>query len=203
MYPDLLEQPIKNRQDHLLRVMRSPRFLEMSGLGNEVPFFICPFHPYETNEMVRVIQQLDNTLANEGIKVLNINLYDLCIDIIKRDDNWDMVIAFEHENTKDELKELLQAMLDPQEFLIPAIAHKIKHQEHHILFLTGVGEIYPYLRSHTLLNNLQNIVKKHPMVMFYPGKYVETGKSSTALVLFECLKASPYYRAFNILKYQV
>ncbi|MCD4671324.1 MAG: DUF1788 domain-containing protein [Anaerolineaceae bacterium] len=203
MYPDLMERPINERFDHLLKVMRSQRFLTMAGLGNEVPFFICPFHPQETNEFIRMAKQLENRLARIDIRVLAINLYDLCIELIKQDGNWDMVLEFERENSKGELFDLLQGILDPEEFLVPAIARKVNEQSSDILFLTGVGEVYPYLRSHTLLNNLQSTIKDQPMVMFYPGKYVETGEGSTALFLFESMRGNPYYRAFNILKYQI
>ena len=33
----------KDRFDHLLKVIASERFLKKQGLGNEVPFFICPY----------------------------------------------------------------------------------------------------------------------------------------------------------------
>ena len=203
MYPDLIERPINERFDHLLQVMRSPRFLTMTGQIKEVPFFICPFHPQEANEFNTVAKQLENKLALENIRVLTINLYDLCIELIKQDDNWDMVLEFEQENPKEEMLELLKGMLDSKEFIVPAIATKLNEQPSDILFLTGVGEVYPYLRSHTLLNNLQSTVKNQPMVIFYPGKYVETSEGSTALYLFESMRGSPYYRAFNILKYQI
>jgi len=32
----------KARSEHLFRVVTSTRFLTKQGLGNEVPFFICP-----------------------------------------------------------------------------------------------------------------------------------------------------------------
>jgi hypothetical protein len=35
--------PAKERFDHLLKVIASERFLKKQGLGNEVPFFICPY----------------------------------------------------------------------------------------------------------------------------------------------------------------
>lgn len=203
MFLDLFERPVSERFSHLLDVMRSPRFLSMAGLGKEVPFFICPFHPQEAVEMARVVRQLKNQLSNEGLQVLIIDLYDLCIDLIKQGGNWEMVIEFERENSKDELNDLLQGMLDPQDFLIPAIERQLAGQSYDILFLTGVGEVYPFLRSHSLLNNLQSTVKDHPMVMFYPGNYVETGEARTSLILFERLRGNQYYRAFNILKYQV
>ncbi len=199
--PDLLERPIAERFNHLLNVLRSKQFLEMEGLGNEVPFFICPFHPQEAVEWEKIVMQLKNQLENHGINVLVINLYDLCFELIKQEGNWDMVIEFEKENSKAELLDLLQGMLDPQDFIIPAIAEKLQNQPCQVLLITSVGEVYPYLRSHSLLNNLQSTVKSHPMVMFYPGKYVEVGEGSTSLVLFDRLRGNQYYRAFNILNY--
>jgi len=201
--PDLLERPIAERFNHLLHVLRSKRFLSMEGLGNEVPFFICPFHPQEAVEWEKIVLQLKNQLEISGIHVLVVNLYDLCLDMIRREGNWDMVIEFEKENSKAELLDLLQGMLDPQDFIIPAIAEKFQNQACQVLLITGVGEVYPYLRSHSLLNNLQSTVKSHPMVMFYPGKYVEVGEGSTSLVLFDRLRGNQYYRAFNILNYQI
>ena len=45
---DLAEKPIAERYEQLLRTISSQRFLRMQGLGNEVPFFICPFRPAAT-----------------------------------------------------------------------------------------------------------------------------------------------------------
>ena len=39
------------RMDHLFQVVKSKQFLEKQGLGNEVPFFICPFKANEAVEM--------------------------------------------------------------------------------------------------------------------------------------------------------
>ena len=36
---------------HLLKLISSDRFLQKQGLGNEVPFFICPFPPQRALEM--------------------------------------------------------------------------------------------------------------------------------------------------------
>ena len=33
----------KERAEHLFKVVTSQRFLTKQGLGNEVPFFICPY----------------------------------------------------------------------------------------------------------------------------------------------------------------
>ena len=65
--------------------MKSKRFLNMQGLGNEVPFFICPYKVEETLDMMVSIQQLRKNLLQADIHIVEINLYDLCIDILKEE----------------------------------------------------------------------------------------------------------------------
>src|SRR3989304_2059934 len=101
--PDLLNRPIPERYEHLLATISSKRFLQMQGLGNEVPFFICPFRPQEREEMSNVYRQLINQLKNKGIQVLSINLYDLTIEILKKRGLWEQVLEGEKEMSKVEL----------------------------------------------------------------------------------------------------
>ncbi len=49
--------------------------------------------------------------------------------------------------TQDEL----QGILDVETVLTPAIAERMEAQDFHVMFLSGVGEIFPYIRSHTIL----------------------------------------------------
>ena len=48
MKRDIGHLPMQERFQHLLAVISGQRFLRKQGLGNEVPFFICPFKPQET-----------------------------------------------------------------------------------------------------------------------------------------------------------
>ena len=70
MKVDLSRAPVQERYQHLLTVIGSERFLRKQGLGNEVPFFICPYKPEEAIEMERLQRQLINKLAQNGIEVL-------------------------------------------------------------------------------------------------------------------------------------
>lgn len=195
---DLSKKPIHERYQHLLAVISSQRFLKMQGLGNEVPFFICPFDPKEANEMAKLGNQLINQLKNQGIRVLKINLYDLSIEMLKQRGIWEQILETESTISKDELKELLQGVLDPEKHLIPAIARKMRQEPFDVLFISGVGEVFPYIRSHTVLNNLQSTVKDRPTVMFYPGEYTHSAEKGATLKLFGRLHDDNYYRAFNI-----
>jgi hypothetical protein len=190
--------PMQDRFQHLFAVISGQRFLKKQGLGNEVPFFICPFKPEESDEMERLQHQLVNRLEHAGVRVLEINLYDLSIEILKERDIWDRIIEMEESVSKEELKELLQGVLDPEAHLIPAIAAKLANADFDVLFLSGVGEVFPYIRSHNVLNNLQSTAKEKPTVMFFPGAYTHSLESGASLDLFGRLHDDKYYRAFNI-----
>lgn len=192
----------KERFEHLLRVISSDRFLKKQGLGNEVPFFICPYPPEEAVDVERQRGQLTRQLLNRDIKVLEINLYDLAIEILKDRGLWERLLEVEPTIPKAELLELLQGVLDPEAHLIPAIAEELRWREFDVLFIAGVGEVFPYIRSHNVLNNLQSTAKDKPTVMFFPGTYTHALASGASLDLFGRLHDDRYYRAFNILQYE-
>jgi hypothetical protein len=72
-----------------------------------------------------------------------------------------------------------------------------------VLFIAGVGEVFPYIRSHNVLNNLQKAAKLRPTVLFFPGDYSHSIEAGASLDLFGRLRDDKYYRAFNIYDYQV
>jgi len=198
MTADIAKMPIQDRFQHLFAVISSQRFLNNQGLGNEVPFFICPYMPEESVEMERWKPRLVNRLEQAGIRILEINLYDLSIEILKERGIWEQIIEIEDSVSKEQFKELLQGVLDPEAHLIPAIAAKLASTDFDVLFLSGVGEVFPYIRSHNVLNNLQSKAKERPTVMFFPGAYTHSLESGASLDLFGRLHDDKYYRAFNI-----
>ena len=104
---------------------------------------------------------------------------------------------------KEGLLELLQGVLDIKEHLIPAIGERIAQADYDVLFLSGIGEVFPYIRSHNVLNNLQSTAKDKPTVMFFPGEYRHSLEQGASLELFGLLHDDKYYRAFNIFESQV
>jgi hypothetical protein len=199
---DPARRTMPERFDHLFRAISSQRFLQRQGLGNEVPFFIAPFDPADSVEMAGVQRNLVHRLGQAGVRVLEINLYDLCLDLLDRRGLLDRILENENEWSRDQLKELLQGVLDPEHHLVPAIAERMAEAEFDVMFLTGVGEIYPYIRSHTVLNNLQSTAKDRPTVMFFPGTYTHSLEKGASLDLFGRLHDDKYYRAFNIDLYE-
>ena len=202
MSKDIARMPMQDRYQHLFSVVSGQRFLNKQGLGNEVPFFICPYRPEEAVEMERLQRQLVNRLEQTGIRVLSLNLYDLSVDILQERGIWDQVLEAESTVSKEQFKELLQGVLDPEHHLVPVIAQKIQGAEFEVLFLSGVGEVFPYIRSHNVLNNLQSTAKDQPTVMFFPGTYTHSLETGASLDLFGRLHDDKYYRAFNIFHYE-
>ena len=199
--PQIMDR--RARAEHLLRVISSRRFLDKQGLGNEVPFFICAFDAKDGLTMSEDRRDLVSRLGHVGVRVLDVDLYDLSLRILQERGIFDQLLDMEPETDKAELKELLQGVLDPQEHLIPAIADLIAGVPHDVIFLSGVGEVYPFLRSHNVLNNLQSTAKDRPTVMFFPGKYTHALATGASLELFGELHDDKYYRAFNIMNYEV
>src|SRR5258708_9222069 len=83
----------KERFDHLLSVISSQRFLKKQGLGNEVPFFICPYPADEGVAMEAIRVSLVKQLENRGVRVVEINLYDLSIALLRERGIRDDVLA--------------------------------------------------------------------------------------------------------------
>lgn len=77
------------QEEHLFAVLSGKRFLQMEGLGNEVPFFIYPYPPEEALAVAQVKKRIKNKLSHKGIRVREINLYDLSVEILKARGVWD------------------------------------------------------------------------------------------------------------------
>jgi len=193
----------KERAEHIFKVVTSQRFLTKQGLGNEVPFFICPYPAEEGLSMNEDRLDLVTRITHAGIAVLDLSLYDLSLGILEERGILEQILEIERDTDKREVRELLQSVLDPKANLIPRIGEAIEATPHDVIFLSGVGEVYPYIRSHNVLNNLQSTAKDKPTVLFFPGSYTHALATGASLDLFGRLHDDKYYRAFNILNYEV
>lgn len=203
MNKNIRHASLAKRSEHLFKLISSQRFLRKEGLGNEVPFFICPFDASEAIEMENLEKQLINRLSQQGVRVMLINLYDLVHDIMDREiadgeSDWDWFLKNEPDKDKTDLLESLQGIVDTESVLVPEIANRMNEAEFDVLFINGVGEVFPYIRSHNVLNNLQKVAKEQPTVMFFPGEYTHSLEKGASLDLFGRLRDDKYYRAFNI-----
>lgn len=185
-------ESLEIKYDKLFNNLRKESFLSMSALGGEIPFYIVPYNPEQENDIVVKTKQLKQRLSLDGISTYEINLFDLSLSMLEERGILDKVIEKEKSLSKAKLFKTLQGVLDSETKLIPRIEALAKDNPSQMLFITGVGQVFPFIRSHTILNNLQNYIKDRPTIMFFPGTY---GKD---LSLFGKLKDDNYYRAFNL-----
>ena len=184
-------ESLDRKFDKLFHNLKKDSFLSMSALGGEIPFYIVPYNPEQENETVQKTSQLKDRLSRDGISVFEINLFDLSLDILEKRGVLDKIISKEQSLSKAKLFKTLQGVLDSETKLIPYIEELVKQNPSQMIILTGIGQVFPFIRSHTILNNLQNSIKDRPTVMFFPGTY---GKD---LSLFGNIKDDNYYQALN------
>lgn len=191
------EQIIEKFQ-HIYEVVSSISFQKMDALGGEIPFWIASYE-ISKNSLVEIeIKNLTKRLLNEDVNSLVVNLFDLSCDIINKNIGLEKMFEVEVKKDKERFKKALQSTLNIHDRLIPEIINRLNTENPKILFISGVGAVFPFIRSHTILNNLQSAVKNIPTLMFFPGVY-----SGRALRLFGTIEDDNYYRAFNIDTYKL
>ena len=92
---DITHMPLKERFSHLYDLISGERFLKKQGLGNEVPFFICPYAPQEALEVDKHGRSLIKKLETANVSALKINLYDLSIELLKKRGIWEQILEAE------------------------------------------------------------------------------------------------------------
>uniref|UniRef100_UPI0040479ABF DUF1788 domain-containing protein n=1 Tax=Aliarcobacter sp. TaxID=2321116 RepID=UPI0040479ABF len=187
------QERLEEKFEKLYQTFINENFLSMKALGGEIPFYISSYNPNQEISVFDEVQRLINRLKIVGVSVYEINLFSLVVEMLKDRGILDKIIDKEADLSKDKLYKTIQGAIDTQKYLIPKIEELTTSNPSNIVFLTGIGQVYPFIRSHSILNNLQNSIKDRPTVMFFPGIY-----DGTSLSLFGKLKDDNYYRAFNL-----
>jgi hypothetical protein len=190
--------PNSNTINHIFDIVSNPRFINMEGLSGEIPFWVAPYDISEENKVETEIKHFIKKLKTNGLKPLCIDLFELSCEIIEENIGMEELKQIELDLDKSFFLDALQSTINIHDRFIPAIGQKVKEANPKMLFLKGVGKVYPFIRSHIVLNNLQSEIKDIPTLMFYPGEY-----SGRTLKLFNLLEDDNYYRAFNIYTYKL
>ena len=181
-------------------IIRQPSFLENKGLGNEVGYYVFDY-PAEQELIVRnriADMKAKYNVPGNSFQIVEYDLYDMVIDILIEKGYLEKCFEFERRKGFERITKSVGNMLriSADDSLI---VQRIRDNtpDRCVVFLTGVGKIYPILRSHKILNKLHQVVDNVPVVMFYPGKY-----DGQELILFGDKEAKDdnYYRAFQLVK---
>lgn len=178
--------------------MKKPSFRQNKGLGNEVGYYIFDYPAEQelfVRERIEYIRKKNEQSADE-YRIVVFDIYEIIIDILKEKGYLEKCFEFEKKKGFGRITKSVGNMLriTAKDSLI------VKYIQEHtpekaIVLLVGIGKCYPILRSHTVLNNLHQVIDEVPTVMFYPGKY-----DGQELVLFSEIKDDNYYRAFKLVE---
>ncbi len=182
----------KENLEKLLPKIKTKEFMENRGLGNELGFYIFDYPPEDELFIRDYVKYIFKHLSDSDIKPVEIDLYKVMLEILKGKKIFDKVIPMEKAKGDKELNKALHPVLKPENF-IKIIKNKI--EGHNLIFLTGIGKVWPLVRSHTILNNLHSVLDRIPVIMFFPGKY-----NQIELQLFGKFRDDNYYRAFKLIE---
>ena len=193
--------------ERLYGILGHGDFLAMKGLANEVPIFIQTYDPADEGAMRRTIDHLVSRLRSKGVAVGAVDLFDLVLGELEEHGLLEDFIRDEASNLRVENLETLQNYSDPRTHLIPRLVKTIETARSELTLITGSGRIYPFLRTHTILESLQPAMLRHPVVIFFPGEYTQDLDGGSHLRLFGSIPApvinNPYYRATNLDRYTI
>jgi len=185
---------LTERLNRILPKLISDELLSGRGLGNEIGFYVFDY-PAEDELRVRDhIQFLLEHLpkSKPGLRVKHVNLFDLVIEYLKSRKLLDRAIQMQRTEGDEAVFKALSAPLHESR-LAQVFIEFVQPLKHDLVLVSGVGSVWPLLRSHALLNNLHPLMGTTPLVMFYPGKY-----DQLTLQLFGILESRNYYRAFKL-----
>lgn len=189
---------LEERLDQAEAMIKKPSFRKNKGLGNEVGYYIFDYPPEQellVRERVEYIRK-KNEQSDDEYRIVVFDLYEIIIEILKEKGYLEKCYEFEKKRGFDRITKAVGNMLriTAKDSLIVNYIRE-RTPEKAIVFLVGIGKSYPILRSHTVLNNLHQVIDNVPVVMFYPGKY-----DGQELILFGEIKDDNYYRAFKLVE---
>ncbi|MGO5014122.1 DUF1788 domain-containing protein [Niallia sp. Sow4_A1] len=180
------------RLDQIIPKIKEDKFIEGRGLGNEISFYVFDYEPQNELVVRDYIKHIKKEFGYEGSnrRIIEFDLYKMLLEITKDKRIFDRIFEMEERQGRDQLFKAMTTFAKPEVFL-----RKIKEQmdDYNVVFLTGIGKVYPFVRSHNILNNLQEVLDNVPVIMFFPGKY-----DGQSLQLFGKFKDDNYYRAFRL-----
>ena len=193
--------------ERLFTTLRHPSFLSMKGLANEVPIFIQTYDPACEDGIRRLVESLAIRLQSAGINLRSLDLFNLVLEELEEHHLLDDILRDETTYDKRDLLDTLQNYSDPKTHLIPRLIRAIGDEGAQLTLITGPGRIFPFLRTHTILESLQPAMLRQPVVIFFPGEYAQDPAGGSHLRLFGSIPSprinNPYYRATNLDHYRL
>jgi len=187
----------KDKLDSIWNRIADKEFLANKGVANEVRYYVFDYDACDeliVRNKIAALKRQNNPDADE-FQIVEYDLYKMIIEILENRRYIDRCINFEKTKGRDYMFNAVSTMLrltSDDNLIINKIVDETP--DNAVVFLTGIGKAFPFVRSHNILNNLNQVLDKVPVVLFYPGKW-----DGQVLSLFGTLKDDNYYRGFPLI----
>ena len=182
---------LMERLDSLKALIQKPEFLEGKGLSNEVNIRIFCYDPQNEMAVRHFIEKLADD-QNLKCRLIVYDLYKVFLSICDDKRITDKVPPQEEKRGKQFILDQMKRIANNTAFV--GKMHYAPHKPGDVVLLTGVGEAFPFIRVHALLDAMQPHFSDVPILVMYPGTF-----DGHYVKLFDILTSNPYYRAFNVI----
>lgn len=184
--------------DRIEAKITSQEFRKNIGSANEVSYYIFDYDPKDEMVVRSYVEKLADKINSKDFLDYNIvvfDLYEIMINYLNEEGILDDVFEIEENEGFDELNASIRDSMGIDGLSGNYYADFIKSNidSESIVFITGVGKIYPIVRAHKILKNLHLLVDSVPVIVFVPGSY-----NGVNIQLFGRLSDN-YYRAFKLI----
>lgn len=189
--------PLKKKFQDLREKIQTQSFQENRGLSNEVGYYIFDYDPekelYVRGEIGDITRQ--EKAAPTGVTIQVFDLFTIMLTIVDQFGYREAFIDLEKSNGITQVIDWMNNIMEMNEehnLVVQYINDHLNKDGPTIVFITGVGQVYPIIRAHKVLNTMTQVIDQIPVMMFYPGNY-----NSVRLQAFGELQEDNYYRAFH------
>ena len=163
------------------------------NLGGELPLYIQPIPVSKQTELNAQAKRLVSRLSKLGKNAIIVDLYEMSMELLEEEGILQTLLEEEKELDQDAISSTLDSVLDIKEVIIPRISSLISENNPDFVFVIGVGRVYPFIRSHGILNNIEELANNCNLILFFPGEY-----NNLQLSLFGKISDENYYRGHNL-----
>ncbi len=202
-----MSDTLPERLNRILPKIVTDDFLTGSGIGNEIGFYVFDYPPEDELRVRDYLCTLLEHLPKQrpGVRFRHVNLFDLLLDYLKRRNLFEKVLDGQWAQRDAALKKALAGGLHAEK-LAKFFDETVQPRQQELVLVSGVGSVYPLVRTSGLLSNLQGVMGNTPLVLFYPGKYDQLTLCLFGKVALSASfedgnkgrKSEHYYRAFKL-----
>ncbi|MFZ2757052.1 MAG: DUF1788 domain-containing protein [Atopobiaceae bacterium] len=190
---------VNDARRFIVERLSDPALLGRNGLNLRQAIYVLPYDPKQeesARDLIKAIIQTD--LPANNVHAVDVNLYDIVLDYLDREGVWEPLTAAEPDCTRSEIIMMLQDAVSAKDVIAPAVNERmVSESDADLFFITGVGETFPYVRTHTVLQNLDT---GRPVVLVFPGRFEQSNDGSTSLDILDIDQGTTggFYRATNV-----